>query len=293
MKKIIALLLTLIMIFSLTACGKLSAQGQKVSAMITGLNSKTVKLTLKGEPIVGTVKSVEIPTDAGGGTFAAAEVAKDDAKKTVIKFSGLEPGGGMVSVLCKNGNEVVCKVSFILDVVGDLKLNCSVLTVNDGEFLDIETSGDNKDEASENVKIPIMENDSSLIFLRKLGGEWIEENYDANILVPQYIGNDEEDFVKFQIMPVAEGESTVQFINIPIMKQVLATYVVEEVGLDEDEKPVRKIKVEDFYIGQFEITQSQWTTVMGTTIFQQASKACEPILSKEFPIVTLLNPEQS
>lgn len=42
---------------------------------------------------------------------------------------------------------------------------------------------------------------------------------------------------------------------------------------DEDEKPVRKIKVDDFYIGQFEITQSQWTTVMGTTIFQQASKA--------------------
>ena len=42
---------------------------------------------------------------------------------------------------------------------------------------------------------------------------------------------------------------------------------------DEDEKPVRKIKVEDFYMGQFEITQSQWTKVMGTTIFEQASKA--------------------
>lgn len=45
----------------------------------------------------------------------------------------------------------------------------------------------------------------------------------------------------------------------------------------EDEKPVRKIKVHDFYIGQFEITQSQWATVMGTTIFEQASKAGQPV----------------
>ena len=47
---------------------------------------------------------------------------------------------------------------------------------------------------------------------------------------------------------------------------------------DEDEKPVRKIKVDDFYIGQFEITQLQWTKVMGTTISQQASKAGQPLL---------------
>lgn len=45
----------------------------------------------------------------------------------------------------------------------------------------------------------------------------------------------------------------------------------EEQGDDasEDEKPVHKVTLDDFYIGKFEVTQSQWEAVMGTTLEQQ------------------------
>lgn len=42
---------------------------------------------------------------------------------------------------------------------------------------------------------------------------------------------------------------------------------------DSDEQTVRYVTVSDFYIGQFEITQAQWQAVMGTSVYQQQSKA--------------------
>ncbi|MBQ8760902.1 MAG: formylglycine-generating enzyme family protein [Bacteroidales bacterium] len=44
---------------------------------------------------------------------------------------------------------------------------------------------------------------------------------------------------------------------------------------DDNEKTVRYVTVSDFYIGQFEITQAQWQAVMGTSVYQQQSKAGE------------------
>lgn len=37
-------------------------------------------------------------------------------------------------------------------------------------------------------------------------------------------------------------------------------------------RPVRKVTLDDFYIGKYEVTQELWTVVMGTTIFQQSQK---------------------
>jgi len=42
---------------------------------------------------------------------------------------------------------------------------------------------------------------------------------------------------------------------------------------DDDEKPVHSVTVSDFYMGEFEVTQSLWQEVMGTTIYQQRDKA--------------------
>ena len=42
---------------------------------------------------------------------------------------------------------------------------------------------------------------------------------------------------------------------------------------DDDESPNRYTKVNSFYIGMLEVTQSQWEKVMGTTIYQQRNKA--------------------
>ena len=42
---------------------------------------------------------------------------------------------------------------------------------------------------------------------------------------------------------------------------------------ENDESPTRQTTVGSFYIGMLEVTQSQWQKVMGTTIYQQQSKA--------------------
>ena len=54
-----------------------------------------------------------------------------------------------------------------------------------------------------------------------------------------------------------------------------------EQGSDCDgrEKNVRRVTMNGFYIGQFEVTQSQWEKVVGTSIYQQRDKA-----SIDYPI---------
>ena len=42
---------------------------------------------------------------------------------------------------------------------------------------------------------------------------------------------------------------------------------------NDDEKNVRRVTVDGFYIGMLEVTQSQWEKVVGTNIYQQKSKA--------------------
>lgn len=246
MKKIIALLLSLIIIFSFTGCEKLSAQGQRVSAVLTGMGKKTIKLTLKGDILDGTVKTVGVPTDKGGGTFAKSDIAKDKGKTVVIKFTGLEAGAGEIVVQCSKGEELVCLVRFMLSVSADMTLDCGNLSVSDGEFLDFETSGDNKEEAAANVKIPVMDEDSNLIYLRKLDGEWIEEDFDDEIVNPKLIADEDEEFVKYQVLPVSEGEATVTFINITAMKKVVANYVVEDVGPGQTAQRVYNTNIKDF-----------------------------------------------
>lgn len=41
---------------------------------------------------------------------------------------------------------------------------------------------------------------------------------------------------------------------------------------NDDEKNVRRVTVDGFYIGMLEVTQAQWELVMGTSIFQQRDK---------------------
>ncbi len=42
---------------------------------------------------------------------------------------------------------------------------------------------------------------------------------------------------------------------------------------EDDEKNVRRVTVDGFYIGMLEVTQSQWEKVMGTSIYKQRNKA--------------------
>lgn len=47
----------------------------------------------------------------------------------------------------------------------------------------------------------------------------------------------------------------------------------EQSDCDSDEQNVRRVTVDGFYIGMLEVTQSQWEKVVGTSIYQQWTKA--------------------
>ena len=47
----------------------------------------------------------------------------------------------------------------------------------------------------------------------------------------------------------------------------------EQFYADDDEYPVHGVQLDSFYISATEVTQAQWQTVMGTTIYQQIYKA--------------------
>lgn len=47
----------------------------------------------------------------------------------------------------------------------------------------------------------------------------------------------------------------------------------EQSGCESDENNVRRVTVDGFYIGMLEVTQTQWEKVMGTSIYQQKTKA--------------------
>lgn len=47
----------------------------------------------------------------------------------------------------------------------------------------------------------------------------------------------------------------------------------EQGNCESDEQNVRRVTVDGFYIGMLEVTQSQWEKVVGTTIYQQKTKA--------------------
>ena len=47
----------------------------------------------------------------------------------------------------------------------------------------------------------------------------------------------------------------------------------EQGNCERDEQNVRRVTVDGFYIGMLEVTQSQWEKVVGTSIYQQKSKA--------------------
>ena len=47
----------------------------------------------------------------------------------------------------------------------------------------------------------------------------------------------------------------------------------EQGSCESDERNVRLVTLDDFYIGKLEVTQSQWEKVMGTSIYQQRNKA--------------------
>jgi formylglycine-generating enzyme required for sulfatase activity len=64
-------------------------------------------------------------------------------------------------------------------------------------------------------------------------------------------------------------------VNGVLFKMIFVKGGTFKMGCDsggEDERPLNSVTVSDFYMGEFEVTQSLWQEVMGTNIYQQRDK---------------------
>ena len=60
-----------------------------------------------------------------------------------------------------------------------------------------------------------------------------------------------------------------EFVRIPAGSFNMGSPPSEE-GRESDEGPVHQVQItKPFYMGRYEVTQSQWKAVMGTTLTQQ------------------------
>ncbi|MGM9809840.1 MAG: formylglycine-generating enzyme family protein [Paludibacteraceae bacterium] len=93
----------------------------------------------------------------------------------------------------------------------------------------------------------------------------------------QFVGTN----ICFKVIPTREAEKLTFIVN-----GVSFTMVYVEGGTftmgstsersEDNEKPAHKVRLNDYYIGQYEVTQALWQVVMGTTVSQQRDKATSP-----------------
>ena len=61
---------------------------------------------------------------------------------------------------------------------------------------------------------------------------------------------------------------------IPAGSFEMGALPIADVAAEDDEKPRHPVKItKPFYIGVYEVTQGQWQSVMGTSIYQLRDKA--------------------
>lgn len=89
-----------------------------------------------------------------------------------------------------------------------------------------------------------------------------------------YVGNIDLSEVDAQIAPY--GETYVEDVNGLNMKMIYVEGGTFTMGAssgdsnaDDDEYPAHQVTLDSYYIAEFEVTQSQWKKIMGTTISQQ------------------------
>lgn len=216
------------MILGLCACGvSVDAVGDKVSVRISGIGSKTLTMTAKGE-LEGCDVKMDYPIDEGGGSCIKAEIKNQSDKQVVCKIKGQEPGECLFILRISRAGNNVAQINATISVDSAKKLSCSNINFDDTpEFLEIEEKSGGDDDT---VRIPYRPDGSfEAIYLKNDGGVWVENSFDTSCLeiLPLgtvQFGEPAEDFTGFDVKPVKIGQTSIQFVNREIGKQVVMDF---------------------------------------------------------------------
>ena len=207
------------MIFSLSACGAIQEEGDKLIATVRSSGSKQLKLAIKGE-FEGCTAEIYIPTDAGGAHFIDGKLDKQTGKRLTYTIKPLEAGscGCAITITDVNGKEMGSVYLQVL-VSSDLKITCEQLIVADSSEYVIETP---------EFKALNYYGGTNRLILTDNGGTWSLGEFEKDIIDvngPEFF---EEGYSKFNIIPQKVGNAQLQLINRDTLKQCLVDFEVVE-----------------------------------------------------------------
>ena len=219
MKKVIAVILTIVMLFALTSCGgELTASSQSVSARLTGNGKTKLKLTLKGSIEECTEEISMAVSAADETTFYSVQEKKNNGKTRVYTISPIAPGGADFHIVLKGPDEkVVANVVGFVAVDDDLHISCTGLSVISQEYY----SFANHEADADMIRVPKTHSRVALLGMKKLEGHWEPESFDELIVNPENMGLSDGGYEEFLLNPVGEGDTVVQFLDLDAMKQML------------------------------------------------------------------------
>lgn len=230
MKRVIAVILTIIMIFTFASCGELTASSQSVTARITGKSKKTIKLEVKGA-IVDCDKTMNIEPVFNGATYFAVKSEKDKGKSYTCNMIGLIPGTeNFVLSISSQDRGAVASVIGTVTVDENLKLTCNGLDIVAGEYKELPN---HTEEENGLVRIPVVEGYEALIDFKDGEGEWLPEPTDEELVATTYYGATGDGYTEYGFSGNGEGDTTVQFLNLDTMEQVVVSVGVTAIPVSE------------------------------------------------------------
>jgi formylglycine-generating enzyme required for sulfatase activity len=92
----------------------------------------------------------------------------------------------------------------------------------------------------------------------------------------EYESKAQDVIAKIKALPADYYIETALGLNMKMIYVEGGTFMMgapdDDMDAADNEKPQHKVTLDSYYIAEFEVTQSQWEKVMGTTIYQQQAK---------------------
>ena len=235
----------------------------------------------------GTVAATEGATFASGTLYRSTmqKLAQNLASKIAITASGRPTGAATSSGSASSASSTTPakrKRTAVETLYGYLKIFPNELGVFQGEPVNvIRQINAQAQRGYNNWRIPTEEELSLLRANGYLGsGKYMTKESKTGIVLlvsdgESYITIREQERQQEQQRDFVETASGLNMKMVYVEGGNFLMGATAEQGSDgkSDEQVIRRVRIDSYYIGECEVTQAQWTKVMGTSVEQQRDKA--------------------
>lgn len=277
MKKILVLLTTLIMIFGFTACGKVTASDQLLTATVSGLNSKKLTIKLEGD-IKDYDRTIFYTGMDGGEKFF--DIHEKSVKDNCVKYNvvGWQTGTSTFTITLSKDGKVETTIQGYISVLDKLKLTCTSMEVFAEEF--VQLTEEQRIEADGRVMFPFRDGQADLLYIKNDGDDyWIPTDYSEDIVKVIYQGQTSEGYDNFFIEPQDEAAFDLLFLNREKAEQFVVSYIFTKNPDTESAKEyvtsIAAFRLEPFDENEYELSKGQEEKIRLISIMDPSFKVPE------------------